>query len=158
MTARRFLPQFLEDGDDEDWGTESVVSVPNSFQYYNTLDEAETIAQLTTAKEQIKVPNSVVVVPYTDKKQPKKKPVKKPDNINGAIPTEKQKYYLYLTFTTLQLYSKDIYNKENDLVSAISEAFCKDNKEKLSNKINVETGGFEDTAVIQHLKNGEQEI
>ena len=71
MTARRLLPQFLEDGDDEDWGTELVVSVP-------TLDEAETI-------EQIKVPKNVVVVPNTDRKQPKKKAVKKPDNINRNI-------------------------------------------------------------------------
>ena len=115
MAARKLLPQFLENGDDEDWGIESVVRVPISFQNQNTLDEAGTIAQLTTAKEQIEVPNNVVVVPNTDKKQPKKKAVKKPDNINGAIPMEKQKYYQYLIFTALQLYSKDIYNKENDL-------------------------------------------
>ena len=82
-------------------GNESVVSVPNSFQYYNTLDEAGAIAQLTTAKEQIEVPNNVVVVPNTDKKQPKKKAVKKPDNINGAIPTEKQKYFQYLKFVRI---------------------------------------------------------
>ena len=39
MATRKLLPQFVDDGD-ENWDIESIVSVPNSFTFYNTLDEA----------------------------------------------------------------------------------------------------------------------
>jgi hypothetical protein len=109
--------------------------------------------QILTTTEQLEEPNNIIVIPNTDKKVKKKKAIEKPDNIKGAIPTEKLKYYQYLTFTAPRLYSKDIYNKENDLVAAIREAFGKDNKENLSNKSDVKSGGFEDAAVIQKLQN-----
>ena len=109
--------------------------------------------QILTTTEQLEEPNNIIVIPNTDKKVKKKKAIEKPDNIKGAIPTEKLKYYQYLTFTAPRLYNKDIYNKENDLVAAIREAFGKDNKENLSNKSDVKSGGFEDAAVIQKLQN-----
>ena len=134
-----------------------IVSPPYSF----TLSRAPSVApsasplstQILTTTEQLEEPNNIIVIPNTDKKVKKKKAIEKPDNIKGAIPTEKLKYYQYLTFTAPRLYSKDIYNKENDLVAAIREAFGKDNKENLSNKSDVKSGGFEDAAVIQKLQN-----
>ena len=134
-----------------------IVSPPYSFTLSRAPSAAPSAAplstQILTTTEHLEGPNNIIVIHNTDKKVKKKKAIEKPDNIKGAIPTEKLKYYQYLTFTAPRLYSKDIYNKENDLVAAIREAFGKDNKENLSNKSDVKSGGFEDAAVIQKLQN-----
>jgi hypothetical protein len=134
------------------------ISPPYSFTVPSRAPSAAPSAaplstQILTSTEQLEEPNNIIVIPNTDKKVKKKKAIDKPDNIKGAIPTEKLKYYQYLTFTAPRLYNKDIYNKENDLVAAIREAFGKDNKENLSNKSDVKSAGFEDSAIIQKLQN-----
>ena len=120
-------------------GTQISARVPSSIASIVGLNT--TVQPTTPPKE--KKENIVVInngINEKEKNKVKKPRVPRKKAPAGAIPTEKQKYYQYLTYTAPKLYDADIYNTENDLVSAIRDAFGGDNKENL-NLSKVDTGG-----------------
>ena len=120
------------------FGTPISARVPSSIARLAGLDgNLNTTVQPTTSSQKEKKENVVVINNGINEKENNK--VKKPRVPRkkapaGAIPTEKQKYYQYLTYTAPKLYDADIYNTENDLVSAICDAFSGNNKEKKRRK------------------------
>ena len=121
------------------FGTPISARVPSSIASIVGLNT--TVQPTTPPKE--KKENIVVInngINEKEKNKVKKPRVPRKKAPAGAIPTEKQKYYQYLTYTAPKLYDADIYNTENDLVSAIRDAFGGDNKENL-NLSKVDTGG-----------------
>ena len=111
-------------------GTPISARVPSSIARLAGLDDSlNTTVQPSTSQKE-KKENIVVINNGIDEKGKNK--VKKPRVPRkkapaGAIPTE-------LTYTAPKLYDADIYNTENDLVSAICDAFSGNNKEKKRRK------------------------
>ena len=113
------------------FGTPISARVPSSIASIVGLNT--TVQPTTPPKE--KKENIVVInngINEKGKNKVKKPRVPRKKAPAGAIPTEKQKYYQYLTYTAPKLYDADIYNTENDLVSALRDAFGGDNKENLN--------------------------
>lgn len=126
-----------------------------SFEDRQPPKEREFSSSQPSIVDEKKKDKVIVINNNNNVKPPKSKIEKVPKKSapKGAIPTEKQKYYQYLTYTQPKLFENDTTGKDNDIVQAIKDAFGQDNKEKL-NMTNVETSqNYNQEEVLTKLRN-----